>query len=66
MSTDNTRVTNRQLDEKLENLRREVKLWVALALVGGQTVAGVATALITRMGPVDQAHAAAHVVASLF
>lgn len=62
----NGRVTNAQLNEKLEAFRREVKLWVALGLVGGQTAASLVTAFVTRMGPHDQATALAHVVASLF
>jgi hypothetical protein len=59
-----TRVTNAQLDAKLNDFRREVKLWVALGLVGGQTLAGIVTAVVTRMGPVEQAQAVAHVVAA--
>lgn len=66
MSETNGRVTNSQLNEKLESLRREVKLWIALALLGGQTLAGVATALVTRMGPADQVSAIAHYATHLF
>lgn len=60
------RVTNAQLNAKLEDFRREVKLWVALGLVGGQTVASIVTALITRVGPADQVHALAHAATYLF
>lgn len=66
MSEKNGRVTNAQLDAKLNDFRREVKLWVALGLVGGQTLAGIVTAVVTRMGPAEQAHALAHAAAYLF
>lgn len=66
MTETNGRVTNAQLNGKLDDFRREVKLWVALGLVGGQTVASLVTAFVTRMSPPDQAAALAHLATSLF
>lgn len=57
------RVSNKDLYEALKDFptRRELRLTVALALVGGQLVASLVTAWITRMSPPAQAAALYHI-----
>lgn len=57
-----------KFEEKLKDVptRREMKLWIALGLVGGQTVASLVTAYITKLSPPQQAHALANLALSLF
>lgn len=46
-------VTKGDLQKSEESLRREVKLWVGIALLGGQVVAALVSSFI--MGAVDPA-----------
>lgn len=50
------------VDARLKDIpnRREVKLWVGLCLVGGQTVASLLTAYVTHLTPPQQALAILH------
>lgn len=56
-----------KFEEKLKDVptRREMKLWIALGLVGGQTVASLITAYITSLSPPQQVHALADLALSL-
>lgn len=52
------------LEEKMENRfarKGEMKLWIALGLLGGQTVASLIAAYITHLSPPQQAQALYHV-----
>ena len=57
-----------KVEEKLRDVpnRREMKLWIALGLVGGQTVASLVTAYITNLSPPEQVHAVAAFIAHQF
>lgn len=66
MSGDNgtpDRVSNKDLYETLKDFptRRELRLTVGLALIGGQLIASLVTAFVTRMGPAQQASALYHI-----
>jgi hypothetical protein len=52
----------KKIEEKLKDVpnRREVKLWIALGLLGGQTVASLIAAYITHLSPPEQAQALYH------
>lgn len=49
-----------QLEQKMEDRfarKGEMKLWIALGLVGGQTAASLIAAYITRLSPPEQVKA---------
>lgn len=53
-----------KFDTRFEDVptRREMKLWIGVALLGGQVVASLVTAAITSMSPAQQVHVAAQFV----
>lgn len=57
------RVSNKDLYETLKDFptRRELRMTLALGLIGGQTVASLVTAYITHLSPPQQALAIFHV-----
>lgn len=57
-----------KVEAKLKDVpsRREVRLTIAVALLGGQALASLITAYITKQTPPQQAHALAQLALSLF
>lgn len=47
-------VTKGDLKDAKEDLRREIKLWTGIGLVGGQALASLVASLVTGKNPADQ------------
>lgn len=54
-----------KIDDKFAT-KSDVRLWIAIGLLGGPTLATLLTTLITRQTPPEQAQAIARFVTSLF